>query len=96
MKSEHIAVLIDNGQWNVSDFDGLVLDVWQNGNALREDVQAVPDEGSNISFVKWETGTVMEVERKKATAEIKSYQRHFCILSKLVQGKNIPKKRFCI
>ena len=60
MKSEHMAVLIDNGQWNVSDFDELVLDVWQDGNALHEDVQAVPDEGSNISFVEWETGTVME------------------------------------
>ena len=94
MKSEHMAVLIDNGQWNVSDFDELVLDVWQDGNALHEDVQAVPDEGSNISFVEWETGTVMEVERKKQQREKMS--THCCTLSKLIQGKNIPKKRFCI
>ena len=36
---------------------------------MHEDVQAVPDEGSNISFVEWETGTVMEVERKKQQRE---------------------------
>ena len=36
---------------------------------MNEDVQAVSDAGCNISFVKWETGTVMEVERKKQQRE---------------------------
>ena len=94
MKSEHMAVLIDNGQWNVSDFDELVLDVWQDGNALHEDVQAVPDEGSNISFVEWETGTVMEVERKKQQREKMSTTLLY--LKQVGTGKENTEKRFYI
>lgn len=94
MKSEHMAVLIDNGQWNVSDFDELVLDVWQDGNALHEDVQAVPDEGSNISFVEWETGTVMEVERKKQQREKMSTALLY--LKQVGTGKENTEKRFYI
>ena len=57
---------------------------------MHEDVQAVPDEGSNISFVEWETGTVMEVERKKQQREKMS--THCCTLSKLVRER-IYRKR---
>ena len=87
MKSEHMVVLIDNGQWNV-------LDVWQDGNALHEDVQAVPDEGSNISFVEWETGTVMEVERKKQQREKMSTALLY--LKQVGTGKENTEKRFYI